>query len=97
MKLYYAEIFEILSKGRFISSNSTDSENRLLYKHIEDNYNELRDYFEKIIVRMESGNEYFYCSRMEKRGDKESKLKAMRKWIDLLELLKSYDNTFAAG
>ena len=75
MKLYYAEIFEILSKGRFISSNSTDSENRLLYKPIEDNYNELRDYFETINFRLASGNEYFYFSRMAKRVDLERHLK----------------------
>ena len=57
----------------------------------------MRDYFEKINFRLESGNEYFYFSRMEKRVDMERKLKAMRKWIDWLDFLKSYDNTFASG
>lgn len=97
MKLYYSEIFEILSKGKFISSNSTDEEFRLLYGHIDENYNELYGYYEKINFSLERGNEYFYFSRTEKRVDLERKLKAMRKWIDWLDFLKSYDNTFASG
>lgn len=97
MKLNYAEIFEILSKGKFISSNSTDEEIRQLYSHIEENYNELYNYYVKINFSLERGNEYFYFSRSMKRVDLERKLKSMRKWIDWLDFLKSYDNTFASG
>lgn len=55
-----AEIFEILSKGGFISSDSTNPNIRQLYTVIEDNQSELCDFFAAINFVLESGNEYYY-------------------------------------
>lgn len=54
-----AEIFEILSKGGFISSDSTNPNIRQLYTVIEDNQSELYDFFAAINFILESGNEYY--------------------------------------
>lgn len=92
-----AEIFEILSKGRFISSNSLDPEIRRLFGYIEEHLEELHSYFEKINFRLEVGNEYYYFSRIEKSIDLERKIRTMRKWIDWLDFLKSYDHSLGSN
>ena len=69
-----AEIFEILSKGGFISSDSTNPNIRQLYTVIEDNQSELYDFFAAINFVLESGNEYYYFSRRENKVDLERKL-----------------------
>jgi hypothetical protein len=50
-----AEIFETLSKGQFICSNSVHDENRKLYNIIDDNFEELYTYFEAIGFVLEKG------------------------------------------
>ena len=61
------EIFEILSKGAFISVNSTDELNRKYYDLIEDDLDAYREYYEGVGFIMESGNGYFYFSRTEQK------------------------------
>ena len=94
-----AEIFEILSKGQFISSNSTDKSIRDLYKIMEEEQNSdiLYDYFRGINFTLEQGDEYFYFSRPESRIDFERKLGAALRWIDIIDFLKTYDNSFGSG
>lgn len=55
-----AVIFEILSKGQFISSNSSDEWIRKIYSVIEDeqNFDYLYDYFRNINFTLEKGDEY---------------------------------------
>ena len=94
-----ATIFEILSKGQFICSNSSDESIRKLYNTIDEkeNFEFLYDYFLNINFILEKGNEYFYFSRMENKIDLERKIEQAFKWIDILDFLKTYDNSFAAG
>ena len=68
-----ATIFEILSKGQFICSNSSDELIRKLYNTIdeEQNFEFLYEYFLNINFILERGNEYFYFSRMENKIDLE--------------------------
>lgn len=42
---YTTEIFETLSRGKFISSNSLDKAQRNWYDDIDDNYQEYFDFF----------------------------------------------------
>ena len=91
-----AEIFEILSKGGFISSDSTNPNIRQLYTVIEDNQSELYDFFAAINFVLESGNEYYYFSRRENKVDLERKLEIAVRWIDVLDFIKTYD-PFSAG
>lgn len=93
------EIFKLLSKGQFISSNSTALNISNLYNIIEDetNFANLYDYFLNINFVLEKGDEYFYFSRDEAKADLESKLENAFRWIDFLDFFKTYDNAFSAG
>ncbi|MDB5246976.1 MAG: hypothetical protein JWQ40_1370 [Segetibacter sp.] len=92
-----AEIFETLSKGQFICSNSVHDENRKLYNIVDDNFEELYDYFEAIGFVLDKGDEYFYFTRKETKADLERKLEQAYKWIDILDFFKTYNNSFGPG
>ena len=94
------EIFETLSSGQFICSNSTDSRITKLYDVIDDAVKQeaLYDYFAAIGFILEKGDEYYYFSRKdESKADLERKLEAACKWIDILDFFKTYDNAFGSG
>lgn len=92
-----AEIFEILSKGQFISSNSTNDLYRKLYNVTDEAFDDLYEYFLNINFILERGDEYFYFSRRESKADLERKIEAAFKWIDILDFLKTFDNSFSSG
>lgn len=94
-----AEIFKILSKGQFISSNSSDKTISNLYNVIEDeqNFENLYDYFLNINFVLEKGDEYFYFSRPETKTDLEKKIERAFEWIDIIDFFKTFDNSFGAG
>lgn len=94
-----AEIFKILSKGQFISSNSSNRVVSDLYNVIEfeGNFEILRDYFSNINFILEKGDEYFYFSRAETKSDLENKIERAYRWIDIIDFLKTYDNAFGSG
>ena len=93
------EIFKILSKGQFINSNSSNRAISDLYKIIEDeqNFENLYDYFGYINFTLEKGDEYYYFSRPENKVDLENKIEAVYRWIDIIDFLKTYDNSFSSG
>jgi len=94
------EIFEILSSGQFICSNSADSRISKLYDIIDDadKYEELCDYFSAIGFMLEKGDEFYYFSRKnEAKTDLERKLETACKWIDILDFFKTFDNAFGSG
>ena len=93
------EIFELLSKGQFICSNSTESRIGKLFDIIDDsdNYELLYDYFKSINFILEKGDEYYHFSRKEEKVDLERKLDIACKWIDIVDFFKTFDNTFASG
>jgi hypothetical protein len=95
-----AEIFELLSKGQFICSNSSDIRTAKLYEIIDDtdNFEALCDYFDAINFVLEKGDEFYYFSRKnESKADLERKLETACKWIDILDFLKAFDPNFASG
>ena len=94
------EIFEILSSGQFICSNSADVRISKLYDVIDDNekYELLYDYFSAIGFLLEKGDEFYYFSRKnESKADLERKLETACKWIDILDFFKTFDNAFVSG
>jgi hypothetical protein len=94
------EIFEILSSGQFICSNSADARISKLYDLIDDNekYELLYDYFSAIGFLLEKGDEFYYFSRKnESKADLERKLETACKWIDILDFFKTFDNAFVSG
>jgi len=94
-----AEIFEVLSKGKFICSNSSNDLNRKLYGVLEDenHYEQLTSYFENINFILEKGDGYFYFSRNESKVNLERKLEIAFKWIDILDFFKTFDPSFGSG
>lgn len=91
-------IYERLSRGEFLSADSTDISIRHLYEDIEENLEDYTDYFWEIGLQLEAGNGYFYFSRIgESRQSIEQKLDSFSKWLDYIDFLKCYNQSFAAG
>jgi hypothetical protein len=94
------EIFELLSKGQFICSNSSESRISKLCEILDDteNFEILYDYFYSINFILDKGDEYYYFSRKnESKADLERKLETACKWIDIVDFFKTFDNAFASG
>ena len=84
-------IYERLSRGEFLSVDSADTSVRHLYEDIEENLEDYTEYFKEIGLQLESGNGYFYLQTIEQ------KLDSFSKWLDYLDFLKCYNQSFAAG
>ena len=94
---YTSEVFQRLSRGQFISSNSIDAVTRAIYNDIEDNQQEYEDYFSQIDFQLSAGDGFYYFSRKEAKVIVENKLQSLFSWIDYLDFLKTYDTSFDAG
>lgn len=94
---YTGDIYELLSKGNFLCSNSSESRLKKLYNAVEEDFDSFYDYFSEINYILERGNEYFYFARKESKAELERKIETAFKWIDLLDFFKSYDNAFTPG
>jgi hypothetical protein len=92
-----SDIFEMLSKGQFICSNSSKESTRKLYNIIDENFDDLHDYFKHINLVLERGDEYFMFTREENKTDLERKLEAAFRWIDILDFFKTVDQSFSTG
>lgn len=91
-------IYERLSRGEFLSVDSADASVRHLYEDIEENLEDYTEYFKEIGLQLESDNGYFYFSRIgEGKQTIEQKLDSFSKWLDYLDFLKCYNQSFAAG
>jgi hypothetical protein len=91
------EVFEQLSKGAFICSNSSKYQTQKLYSYIEENFEELENYFIEIGYILTEGNEYFHFTRTEQKVDVSRKLEQAFRWIDIIDFFKSYDSSFSSG
>ena len=91
-------IYERLSRGEFLSVDSSDISIRHLYEDIEENFDDYADFFKEIGLQLEAGNSYFYFSRIgEGKQSIEQKLESFSKWLDYLDFLKTYNQSFTAG
>lgn len=91
------DIFELLSKGQFICSNSSNPHIQNLFTYTEENLDELQEYFSHINFLLTAGEEYFYFTRQEQRTDINRKLERAFLWIDIVDFFKTYDSTFGAS
>ena len=92
------KIYEKLSRGEFLSVDSIDPSVRHLYEDLEEHVDEYFDYFKEIGLQLESGNGYFYFSRTDEgKQSIEQKLDSFSKWLDYLDFLKCYNQSFTAG
>lgn len=94
---YTEEIFNILSKGGFISSNSVSTQVKRYYDAIEEDPAAYSDYYRGIGFYLEAGDGYYYFTRKEAKADLERKLEAAQRWIDYLSFLKTYHSAFGPG
>lgn len=94
---YTKEIFEILSKGGFISQNSISSLRSQMYDVIEDEFQDYEEYFRGIGFVLEGGSGYYYFSRNETRVELTDKVQRLTVWIDRVDFLKTFNNTFGSG
>lgn len=94
---YTKEIFDILSKGGFISLNSVSQQRAHLYDAIEDDLQEYQDYYKGIGFLLEGGNGYFYFSRTESKVELADKVQRLAAWIDRLDFLKTFNQSFGSG
>lgn len=94
---YTKDIFEILSKGGFISQNSISQQRAHLYDDIEDNFQEYQEYYEEIGFLLEGGNGYYYFSRTENRVELADKVQRLAGWINRVDFLKTFNSTFGSG
>lgn len=94
---HIAEVFEILSRGKFICSNSVEDQNRKLYNIIEENFDDLYLYFFGINFVLEKGDEYYYFSRNEVKANIESKIEQAYRWVDVVDFFMAFNNSFAPG
>ena len=91
-------IYERLSRGEFLSVDSVNTSVRHLYEDVEENLEDYTEYFKEIGLQLESGNGYFYFSRIgESKQAIEQKLDSFSKWLDYLDFLKCYNQSFTAG
>lgn len=98
MRANTQKIFERMSKGGFLSVDSTDSEIKHLYDDIEENFSDYENYFQELGLRLETGDGYYYFARtQEAKLTIEQKLQSFAIWVDILDFLKTYDVTFSTG
>lgn len=98
MRANTQRIYELLSKGTFLSVDTTDNEAKHLYADIEENYADYEAYFLELGLRLESGDGYYYFSRTkEAKLTIEQKLQSFAQWVDIMDFLETYDITFSTG
>jgi hypothetical protein len=94
------DIFGIMARGHFISSNGTKDGMGRLYDIISDpeNFENLQNYFSHIRYRIERGNNFFYFSKVDEAPSAvEKKLETFEKYIDIVDLFASMDNKITIG
>lgn len=91
-------IYERMSRGEFLSSDSSDAEKKRLYLDLEENEEDYARFFEQIGFCLEKGDGYYYFARSnENKVQIEQKLNTFCKWIDYLDFLKTYNSIFSVG
>ena len=94
---YVKETFERLSRGGFISSDSSQERDKHIFMDIEDHLTDYQQYFAQIGFMLEQGNGYFYFSRKENKVQVVDKLQRFGHWIDILDFLKAWEPAFGPG
>lgn len=94
------EIFAVMARGNFISSNGTRDGMNRLYDVINnpENFDRLQAYFNVFRFNIERGNNYFYFAKLnEANSELEKKLERFERYIDIVDLLASMDNKITIG
>ena len=84
---YTEEIFNILSKGGFISSNSISTQVKRYYDAIEEDLPDYYEYYQGIGLYLEGGDGYYHFTRKEAKVDLERKLEAFHYMEELIDCI----------
>ena len=91
------DVFEHLSRGKFLCENSPIRKERQLFEACSSEYDTFFAYFEEIGFSLERGNEYFYFSKTFTNKTIEEKITKVYEYIDLVELMQEYSQSFGVG
>lgn len=92
-----AEIFERLSRGHFISANSSDPDLAACYGALQAHADTLTAYFTHLGLQLRSGPGYYYLTRTTSRSSLEDKLDRLSRLIARMGWLKRYDPALGPG
>lgn len=86
-----ADIFDLLSKGKFISAMTRSHRKLYAVLEQEENYIQLKNYFSHINFQLVQGEGYFYFSKDMNRGesiqDWERKVEQLNRYVDVVGFL----------
>ena len=85
-----AQVYDYLSKGNFLCSNTSVKELKTLFLIVEENFELLRDYFMYINFVLEQGNNYFYFSRKSCSVS----MPGSTSWISFVLMIRHSDRDF---
>lgn len=94
---YAKDAFETMSRGRFITSNSLDDHERMVYNDIEENLEEYNAFFGQLGLFIECGQGYFLLCRKESRVDLERKVQNLYAWLRVFDFLCTFDTSLGVG
>ena len=95
--IYTKEIFQRLTRGQFLSHNTTDSEAKAMYQDLDENYQAYLEYFKMIGLVLVKGYNYFHFTREMDEVKAEDKLRGLYSYIDYLDILYDCDPRFDIG
>lgn len=87
-------IFNYLKEGRFLSQNSPNKEQTKLYRYVEKYYDELKELYLYVGVKLKLKNGYCYFSSSE---NKEQKLSSIYDMIDYLSFFYHFEPMLGVG
>ncbi len=91
------EIYELLSRGQFLCENASRRSHRQLYELCQSDYEAYYDYFDHLGFGLEKGDGYFYFSKKMSNKLIEEKLLKIMEYIDLVELMLQFSQSFGVG
>ena len=96
---YIAPVFESLSRGNFLSENSSKYDARKLHEVVSENFEAFHEYYLALNFKLEphAGSSYYYFSRLESRYNLEQKLMKFYDYIDILAFFSDYNVAFGEG
>ena len=91
-----SQIFQFLSKGLFLSSNSHQTQ-RALFKATRSHEKELREYFLPLGFELCKGEGYYYFITQNSETLPEEHLEQIARFIEWLDFLKTFNPGFGPG
>lgn len=96
-KLYICEVWDILSKGKFISQNSKDKFQSILYQSLVDNETTYKEYYEKIGYILDHGRDYYQFCRKGVCDNQAGIQSTMKRYLSLFDILIAWRGDIEPG